>query len=279
VAAIADLSDLVNRLTGGSNGTPEHVNWAKEPRISGTAANVTVAGRWQSLWMYDGSPSGGELAPTTVAVPTNATPGSLRQLDPSGGRQKWMVGVDAVASAAGTLLVYDRLLHMSGLLATNLGAQTVGGTLTRNTTGVGNEIWVEINTLIGVTATTITASYTNQDGTSGRTTQAAAFGGTGLREAQRIIRLPLQSGDTGVRAVASVTIAASTGTAGDYGVVVARPLLSVPLPTTGVLSTKDLISGFPAMLEVDSGACLTMAWLANGTVAPALYGSMHSVEA
>ena len=62
----------------------------------------------------------------------------------------------------GILVLYDRLLHIGGLNATTTAAQTVGGSLSRYTGGAGNQIWVEIYTQIGTTATTITANYTNQ---------------------------------------------------------------------------------------------------------------------
>lgn len=275
---IADLSDLVNRMTGGSSGTPEHIFWMQEARVGGAAATATVAGRYTSLWQYEGNPSSGSLPPTSATAPTNATPGAMGHTAAGGGRSKWLIAADAVASAPGTFMLYDRLLHMSGLAGTNTAPQTVGGTLTRNTPGVGNEIWIEIYTIIGTTATTITASYTNQDGASA-TTVATAIGGTGLREAQRIIRLPLAVGDTGVQGVTSVTLAGTTGTVGDFGVTVARPLLAIPVATSGVLGTKDLISGFPAMLEIETGSCLSWAWLANGTTAPTSFGSLHFVEA
>lgn len=278
MAQIADLSDLVARLSGGNNGNPEHIYWSQEARVSGAAAAATVAGRYTSLWQYEGVPSHGSVAPTSPTVPTNATAGSVRQSDPGGGRQKWLVAADAVASAAGTFILYDRLLHRSGLNATSALAQTVGGSLTRNTLGVGNEIWLEITTQIGTTATTVTANYTNQSGNPA-TTVATAIGATNLREAQRIVRLPLAAGDTGVRAVADVTFLASTGTSGDVTAVIARPLLSIPSSTASVLGSKDLISGFPAMLAIDPGACLAWAWLANGTTAPTSFGSLHFVEA
>jgi hypothetical protein len=38
----------------------------------------------------------------------------------------------------------------------------------------GNRIFVEIYTIIGTVATTVTASYTNENGTAGRTTVADA---------------------------------------------------------------------------------------------------------
>lgn len=279
MANLTDLSDIIERVTGGNSGTPEHLFYYKDGRVA-AAAGVTVAGRFSSLWQYNGSPAHG-AAPGAVAAPDNTTNGGLKQTDPGGGRQKWLLGATATSSVAGTLIIYDRLLHISGLNGTTLTAQTVGGSLTRYTgaESVGNQIWVEVYTQIGTTATTITASYTDQDGNSGITSQTAPIGGTGLREVQRMIPIPLAAGDTGVRAVASVTLAASTTTAGDFGITVARPLAYIPIGVVGAGTVRDFISGLPSVIEIKTDACLSLAWLANGTAGPQIWGSLHMVEA
>lgn len=277
VAAIASVSDLVNRLTGGSSGTPETLWFYKNNRINGTADGAPIAGRMMSFWRYDGIPGGG-TAPTSAAIPDNTTAGGLLQADPGGGRQKWIVGGSTFGIAGGALVVYDRLLHHGNASGTVTTAQTVGGTLTRNTGGVGNQIWVEVYSQIGATGTTITASYTNQEGTSGRTTPAVSIGGTGLRESSRIIPLPLAAGDTGVQAVASVTLTATTGTAGAFGVTIARPLvvLQAALPSFG--SWQSFLDGMQ-IPEVPTDACLALAYHPLTTTAPEQFGCVAMVEA
>lgn len=279
MTALASLSDICNRLTGGNSGTPEHLFCWIDSRIGAAAASATVAGRMTSLWGYNKAPGGSGATPGGAAVPVNDTTGALFQTDPGGGREKWLLGMVATATAPGTFILYDRLLHNGGLSGTTTTAQTVGGTLTRNTGGAGNQIWVEIYTIIGTTATTITASYTNQAGTSGRTTKATAFGGTGLREGERLIPLPLQDGDTGVQEVASVTVLASTTTAGSFGVTLARPLLLVPVAAAAAGTQRDLVAGLPELKEIDTDACLALAWLANSTTAPQGMVSLSMIEA
>lgn len=280
MAAILDLSDLVNRVTGGNDGTPEAVFFHKDARIGAAAAAATVAGRMTSLWRYNGIPAGGAV-PGAAANPDNTTVGALLQTDPGGGRQKWLLGVVGVPLNAGTLILYDRLRHIGGFSGTVTTPQAFGGAASRYTgvEAAGNQIWVEIYTQIGATGTTITASYTNESGTAGRTTVATAIGATGFREEERIIRLPLQSGDRGVRSVESVTLAATTGTAGEFGVTLAKPLTIMPFASAGVGQVRDLIAGLPGILEIKPGACLAWAWLANVATAPVLDGSVHMVEA
>lgn len=281
MGAFASLSDLVNRATGGNDGAPE-TRWKFiDGRVGAAVAATPTTGRWTSLWQYNGQPSHGDV-PTTASSPTNATAGSLKQTDPGGGRQKWLLGGSFAASHPGTLLVYDRLAHMGGLSGTVTTAQTVNATAARYTgaEAAGNEIWVEVYTQIGASATTITASYTNQAGTAAKVTLATAIGASGLNQAQRWLQLPLASGDTGVRSVETVTLAGTTGTAGNFGVTIVRPLLQVALPTLGLAAVRSLLTEVQGFAEIKVGACIAFAWLATGTTTPYLmYHSLTMVEA
>ncbi len=195
-----------------------------------TKSSVTTgAGLMYSLWAQ--APFAG-AAPTTAAVPTRTTTGALPGMQNGGANPLRMLKAELVRQRGGMLVLCDRLSHQGGLSAIVTTAQTTNlptSALTRYTTGAGVMMGLEIYTQIGTTATTVTASYTNQDGTAGRTTLATAFGGTNNREVPRLINLPLQQGDTGVRAVASVTVLATTGTAGAFGVTLYRPLIAIPI--------------------------------------------------
>jgi hypothetical protein len=268
MAAFNDLSDVINRMTGGNSGNPENIFLWIDNRIDSVAASATVAGKWTSLWRYNKSRGGSGAVPSTPVAPDNTTRGGLMHTDASGGRDKWLLGHGAISSAPGALLLYDRLLHDGGLLGNNTSAQTVGGTLTRNTGGEGNQIWVEIYTLIGTTATTITASYTNQAGVSGRTTKPVAIGGTGNREAERMLPLPLQDGDTGVQSVQTITLAGTTATAGNIGITIIKPIGIAIITASGTGFWRDYVSGLPGLPKIDPGACLSAAILMNSTTAP-----------
>jgi len=281
MAALSDLSDIINRLTGGNNGTPEHLFFQKSPRINGNPISPSGTRRLISLWLFDGIPGGVTALPGAVSAPTNATNGSLKQTNPGGGRQKWLLGMNCMSNYQGNLILYDRLLHMSGLSGSVITDQTVGGTLTRYTgaDSVGNQIWIEINTAVGVTATQITANYNNQNDDP-KTTKAMPFGGGGYNEAQRIIPLSLADGDTGVRSVTSVKLAATTGTAGNFGVVIARPLAMISCYNQGLASMCDMITGLPSIREIKSDACLAlMLWANAGSVGVVAAGSLSMIEA
>lgn len=279
MAALADLSDLVNRLTGGNSGTPDHLWFWKDARVGGAAAVATVAGRWTDLWTYEGIPSHGIVSTATGAALDNTTQGGLKQADPGGGRQKWLVGAEATASQAGTIVVYDRLAHDGTFSGTTTTSQTVSFTPpSRYNDGLGNQIWVIIDTIIGTTATTFTCAYTDQ-ASGASTSQAVAIGGTGLREVGRVIPVTLAAGDTGVINVTDVDLAASTLTAGAFSVALVHPLCLIPIGATGVGMPRDFISGQPGPIEIKTDACLALAFIANGTTAPQVMGALHMVEA
>jgi hypothetical protein len=280
MAAITNISDLINRATGGSSGTPETMWIYKDARDAAGAATAPIVGRLSSLWAWIGSPGHG-VYPTSGVYPTRATAGALAQANPGGGREKWLTGVTASALTYGTLILYDRIAHIGSLSGTSTSAQTVSLTLSglRYSSGAGVQIWLEIHTAIGTTGTTITASYTNQAGTSSQTTQATTWGATNNREKDRIVVLPLASGDSGVQAVASVTAAGTTSTAGAFGVVLARPLLYIPISGASLAVARDLVTGLPSLQKIETDACLAWAWHANTTTAPQVFASVHSVEA
>ncbi len=279
--SVLDLSEVIFLMT---SSTAQRIPRWRADRRNGAAPTAPVAGRITSMWAWDGAPGGsGGTAPTTSTVLTRATNGALKQALPASGNVLYLLATTLVSNAVGSVIVYDRLVHTGGLSGTTTGAQTTNlptSALTRRTNGEGVEAWLEIYTLIGTTATTITASYTDEAGNTGNTTPAVAWGGTGIREQDRILPLPLASGDRGVRAVASVNAVASTGTAGAFGVTLAYPVATLPLPLAGVAAAfrSMLDVGGPISLGTDSDSCLAEAWFPNTTTIPWLFGEYAFVE-
>lgn len=241
----ADLTAVLNRLSGGNSGNPENVLYMKEPRTRSSGTNYTKAtGKWFSLWLADGGQPGCGVAPTTAAVPNKSTRGAPAFANASGGREKRLLCAAVCAPSTNpssgpfldTLILFDRLFHIGNLDATVTTAQNVqsgsGVTIDRHTNGDGNEIWLEVYaTALGGTGTTATCSYTNQNGTAGRTTQAIRVGGssTGIASIGEVCRFPLQAGDTGVQSVETCTLAASTTSAGVWGITIVNRICSVAI--------------------------------------------------
>ena len=281
MAAITDLSELINLQTGGNNGNPENIFFQKVPRVAGVAATTLVSGRGCSLWTYDGIPSGG-VVPTSGAIPDRTLQGAIPFTPASGGRDKHLIGAGITTSASGVYLLYDRLFHEGGLDATSIAAQTVQGSpaspaLTRYTGGTGNIAFYEIYTQIGATSRTLTMTYTNQAGTSGRTSTAINIGGTSFREVTRMQRLPLAAGDSGIQSVQQIQLNVSTGTAGDFGITIAQPLAWIPVNMFGTMGWRDYTTGLPGIPVINPDACLSLMFIpVSNTVE--LSGLLSTVE-
>ena len=281
MAALTDLSDLINRQSGGNNGTPENLFFHKVPRVSGVAATAPVIGRGCSLWTYDGMPAGGAV-PSSAAIPDRSTTGALPFTAPGGLREKWLIGASIVPSTAGVYLLYDRLMHVGGLSGTVTTAQTVQGSpaspaLTRNTGGAGNMAWYEIYTVIGTTNTTLTMTYTDQDGNTGNTS-TINIGATGFREVTRAQRIPLAAGDNGIQSVQSVQLSGTTGTAGNFGITIAQPLAWIPVGAAGTAGWRDYTTGLPGIPAIHPDACLALMFLPAAATAPEIWGCFGTVE-
>lgn len=237
--------------------------------ISANVNSVTVvAGRPFDLWVPS-APAG--VAPSAAVVPTNNTIGALGQRDAGASLQNSILGYRLSALNPGVYLVCDRLSHQGGLSGTVFGApgQTTNlptAALTRYTGGEGVMLGLTIYSAVGGTATTVTASYTNQAGAGSRTTVATQFGGAGFNNQHRMIMLPLQDGDTGVRSVQSVTLAASTTTAGNFGVTLFRPLYVLCVESTSGVSSGGFVSGLSAggIPVAENGACLFLMSISAG---------------
>lgn len=267
--SIADFSSYLTKLA------------AARQVIPFVKSNLTsIAGRFTDLVQANGNPPA--MTTPGAAVATDRTlVGCLGQFNSSGTQR--LVQTEWTFANGGAILIYDRLVHMGGLDATVTTAQPAiahGITGVRYTNGLGNMLAVEIYTQIGSTGTTITAEYTNESGTASRATPATTIGGTGFREAGRLILLPLQSGDTGVRSVQNVTLAGTTGTAGDFGFTLIHPLLLVPaINGQHVDQLSDAILGLGGtMHQVVDDACICFALLTPGTATGAMNGTIRILE-
>ena len=214
-----------------------------------------AAGTFQSLWTAAGLPTAGaNPASPAMVIPTSATTGALPFVNPVTGRLSYISKISSAQQTVGTLILYDRIAHSSGLNGTLTTAQAVNGAaLTRHTTGEDVELFLEVYTATGATASNVTISYTNSAGVAGRTTPAVAMQVTPL--VGQMLPIPLQSGDTGIRSVQSVTLSASTATAGNFGITLVKRIAEIPITVAGTGVVLDPFAlGFPT---IENNACLS----------------------
>lgn len=247
--------------------------YAKPTALGGTFA----VGQYVSLWTAIGSPGAGAAQGTAAgAVPTSATAGAISFTNPASGNS-YIAKAYVASSITGTLILYDRLAHGSALSGTVTTAQTIASpALTRpSATGSATEMFIEWYTATGVTATTATVSYTNQSATSGQTSGAATVPSNA--PAGLMSPIPFAAGDTGCNAIASLTLAASTGTAGNFGYTILRRLAMIPCALANVAQIFDVFMlGMP---QVYNSACIAAMFLiGSGTAAPTITGQFSLVQ-
>ena len=227
-----------------------------------------AAGQFFSLWTATGVPGAGS-APGAAAVPTNATTGAMgftNQTAPATSYLAWLAV--QFGNSASNLEIHDRLAHMSGLSGTVTTSQGALSLVT-NSPGADRlgdvnysdvQWWLEVYTVLGATGVNATVAVEYNDGTTGNLA-AIALGAT--PRAGRMY--PLVSAVAGkfIRAVTGVTLSATTGTAGNFGITATRPRTSVSAPLLNKTEVFDWAQlGLP---EIQNNACLMMIMLCGTT--------------
>ena len=207
--AIASLDDYISA-------TKNIIQYSKLITISSGGSSTK-----ESIYQVAGNPGQGVLAGTSTTsgvLITNSTAGF-----PSfyvSGTNVYLTRVSLVSSVACSIIIQD-LIYKAGAYSFNsnvtLSSQpSISGRVINSNY---NEVSMYIE---GVTATTgslsVTITYTNQSGTTGR---SSTLTGQSLI-AGKLIRVPLQAGDTGVQKVESVV--AAVATAGTFNVLLVRDL-------------------------------------------------------
>lgn len=236
-----------------------------------TASRTSIAAAWFSVIDLAGNPGAGVLAGTSTTagvVPTDATAG-FPLLDAFGGAATGYLSlVDFGNSVASRLKLFDMVFKAGAYpFNANVTLSAQPSYVSRMPGGAygDTQIWIE-----AVTAFTgnlsVAVTYTNQAGTSGRTTGTVALGLAPT--VGRLIQLPLQSGDTGVQRIDSVV--ATVSTVGTFNVLVLRPLWSgrVRMPNDG--DVHDLAKTGMPTLFADSALMLAVAADSTATGIPEL---------
>lgn len=177
---------------------------------------------------------------------------------------------EPLRNAPGAMLI-DRLSHQGGLVGNITTAQNnVSGAnlptaaLTRYTDGVGVMIALQIYTALGATDSIVNISYTNEAGTPGRT---ASVWFVATPSVNTVYIATLQAGDLGVRSVEAVQLVLSTGTAGNMGITLFKPLAIIH--GGRALANTDIV-GWNSAIESEAHLELLVATDTTGTVGATL---------
>lgn len=195
----------------------------------------------------------------------------------SSGLARYLGLFNLCTATAGTIHIYDRVWSCSGLVGNVATAQAISSfpTLVRpDSTGNGLELWFECYTAIGSTSANVTTSYTNSLNVASRTSLATATGAS--LPANRMLRLPLQAGDVGVKSVQSLTLSVTTGTAGNIGITLMKRIASIPCPLVNVNTVMDFAAlGLPL---IQDNAALQFVHQGTATSSGVILGSFNIVE-
>ena len=251
-------------------------------------ANIAnaAAGQFHSLWRATGQPGQGAI-PTAAAVCTNALTGAMtftQQVDPS---TSYLAHMEAACSNSSvTLEVYDRLMHMGGLVGNVTTAQTVTG-MDLNGVTASNMVarrgaddfsevtwWLEWYTDTGTTAATATVGVTYNDGTTGSLTGislAATRRASFMQNLNGLI--PAASSGKYIRAVNTVTLSVSTGTAGNFGVTATHKVGGLLCPVANIKWSADWAS-LP-LHQAANSACLYLVTMPGTTSTGTIRGRAY----
>lgn len=235
--------------------------------IDKASISNAAAAQFHSLWRATGQPGQGAI-PTAVAACTNALTGSFQFTQQTAPATSYLAYLEAVCSNSSTTVeIHDRLAHMGGLNGTLTTAQTVsldlsallGSNNMDARIGDANysdiQWWVEWYTDTGATAVTMTVAVTYNDGTTGNLT-GISLGAT--RRASFMVPLngfiPAAASGKYIRAVNTITLSVSTGTAGNFGVTATRPRVSLGCPVANLKWSADW-AALP-ISEVPNSSCL-----------------------
>jgi len=270
---ITTLDGLVNAL--GNNSSRVVIDKA-------SLSNAAV-GQFHSLWRATGQPGQGAI-PAAVANCNNSLTGGMQFTQQTSPATTYAAYLEAVCSnSAVTLELHDRLRHMGGLNGTLITAQTVsldlnGVTADNMVARIGDsnysdcQWWLEWYTDTGATVSVATINVTYNDGTTGNLTTvslAATRRASFMQPLNGLI--PAAAAGKYIRAVNTVTLSASTATAGNFGVTVTRPRVSLGCPLANNKWAADWAS-LP-LGEIPNSSCLFPLIIAGSTTTGTIRGN------
>lgn len=264
-----------DQIIDGLGNNNNRITWDK------ASLGTQVVGQYCSLWRATGVPAQGAI-PAAAAYCTKALTGAISFDNQTGPATSYLGYHTLLCSAANTNFeIHDRLAHMGGLNGTLLTAQTVGIDLSTINAGgpvpaerlgdanYSDVMWfLEWYTATGATASNATVNVTYNDGSTGNLA-VIAIGGTAIAASQCRQLVPAVNGRF-IRGVNSVTLSASTGTAGSFGVTATRPRAAMSVPIANKVEIFDWAQlGFP---EIPNDSCLAGMLLSTATSSGTIKG-------
>ena len=239
------------------------------PKADGNYMVTVVSGSTFTIPLsVSGSGTGGVLSVLSSGVAGSRAAGAPGEVligraggipftDPTAGQSSYLARFQASATISGTLLLSDRLWQNAGInpVVTTYQPFTASGSIpprdvNGSSAGTGVYALVECASALGNGTPTITLTYTNSSGSTGRTgTNLMATANTPtLGDA---FTIGLQAGDDGIRRVEGITLS-STYTSGVISVVLYVPICALELTGAYIPNAVDALTGGFAHIYDDS---------------------------
>ena len=285
MAVINGIQDVVNAEL---EGRMRNYIWRKTP------SQATTIGIWFDLSMSPGMPTPKywfDAAPLVAKAIYQSTDGGYFHGANVSPAQKFLRSMTAQATSTSTTnaapinaVLMDYLLYYPSIDDGTTDEQVMDNTVTlpRYTDGEGVQM-MAVTTGLRTGGQSFSVKYTNQDGVTGKISgtviqNAAAYIGS-ITNSDRAIgnssswMIPLADGDTGVRAVESVTM--NGVDVGLFSIILVRPLAQIcfresQISTSGTINTpneKDFLIPTGEMPRIYDNAYLNMVVLPQASLA------------
>lgn len=252
---------------------------------SSSSAPVGIPFFWNSV---GGAPAALTLPATGLGNATtcaSTTAGALLLANAAGSTTNFVLRFNINRNQAitfgGGYLLYDRLAHFVVDINTASAAVSPACDGTgRLAAGEGGMILMEVTSALSAAANTITLGYTNQAGTTSRTT------GTVTTVASRAVQnapyssalfVPLQSDDTGVRSIENWNLTSGTAT-GTIAVSIVKPLALFSGGLFNDACEKEFLVQCLKPIAISDNACLQVVNIANTASSATFFAGIELVN-
>ena len=264
------------------NNYQDYLSQISSQKAENFQANITTSTNPARLTLISRFfPTAASIPSSSIALDNTSLHGINNNL--LGASEVLLLGGQFNSLGTHTLILVD-LLNISGglnsVLTTEQTTNLPSAPLTRYSSGEGVFAGLIIWSSVGNTISTSSINYINQDGISEQISPPTFFpssGSTPDRGPGRIHLIPLAPGDTGVRGVKSVTLSASTGTAGNFGVVLFKPLAMMSVSFSQPIDAVSTGGFIGSLCKIFPDACLSI-FLYPGTGSQSVSGSLFFGE-
>jgi len=281
VTGFANVKELADAEL---DGRYQYRTWRKSP------TQVTTIGVWFDLSMSPGNPVPQYYAasPLAAVALARSTDGGLDHGPDPAGFSKYLRKMTVLTTTATALpmpmMVCDYLLFYPFIDEGTTDEQTLTNSVSLPRWSDGEGVQIMAVSVAGRTGgQTFQVSYTNSEGVSGRTTQTVAQNSVSVNGSivtsdranagARGPFIPLQTGDTGVRSIESVTM--NGADVGLFTLVLVKPVAQLQLRGIDAPVEVDYFLDFGQAPTVAADAYLNLLCCPAGTLAAtALHGDI-----